>query len=64
MKKNADGSIGIYFAAVAREGQESNWLQTVRGKGWFGALRKGPVVVEVPKATDKANLFGQIADNW
>ena len=27
-------------------------------------LRKGPVVVEVPKATDKANLFGQIADNW
>lgn len=27
-------------------------------------LRKGPVVVEVPKATEKANLFGQIADNW
>ncbi|MGB2930479.1 MAG: DUF1254 domain-containing protein, partial [Desulfobacterales bacterium] len=27
-------------------------------------LRKGPVVLEVPKATDKANLFGQIADNW
>ena len=27
-------------------------------------LREGPVVVEVPKATDKANLFGQIADNW
>ncbi len=27
-------------------------------------LRKGPVVLEVPKATDKANLFGQVADNW
>ena len=27
-------------------------------------LRKGPVVLEVPKATDKAILFGQIADNW
>ena len=27
-------------------------------------LRKGPVVVEVPKATDKAMLFGQIADHW
>ena len=27
-------------------------------------LRKGPVVVEVPKATDKAILFGQIADDW
>lgn len=27
-------------------------------------LRKGPVVVEVPKATDEAILFGQIADDW
>jgi hypothetical protein len=27
-------------------------------------LRKGPVVLEVPKATDKAALFGQVADNW
>ena len=27
-------------------------------------LRKGPVVLEVPEATDKAILFGQIADDW
>ncbi len=27
-------------------------------------LRDGPVVLEVPPATDKANLFGQIVDNW
>ena len=27
-------------------------------------LRKGPVVLEVPKANDKAMLFGQIADHW
>ncbi|MEP2784729.1 MAG: DUF1214 domain-containing protein [Pseudoruegeria sp.] len=27
-------------------------------------LRNGPVVLEVPKATDKASLFGQVADNW
>lgn len=27
-------------------------------------LRNGPVVLDVPKATDKANLFGQVADNW
>ena len=27
-------------------------------------LRKGPVVLEVPKATDKAILFGQIVDDW
>ena len=39
MKKNADGSIDIYFAPAAPTGQESNWLQTVPGKSWFIALR-------------------------
>ena len=27
-------------------------------------LRKGPVVLEIPVATKKASLFGQIADHW
>jgi len=27
-------------------------------------LRKGPVVLDVPPATSKASLFGQVADNW
>ncbi len=27
-------------------------------------LREGPVVVELPEATEKASLFGQIADHW
>jgi hypothetical protein len=27
-------------------------------------LSKGPVVVEVPAATDKASLYGQIIDHW
>ena len=27
-------------------------------------LRKGPVIVEVPAATDKAVLYGQIVDHW
>jgi hypothetical protein len=27
-------------------------------------LSKGPVVVEVPAATDKASLYGQIVDHW
>ena len=44
MKKNADGSIDIYFAPKAPKGQESNWLQTVPGKSWFIALRMyGPL---------------------
>jgi hypothetical protein len=44
MQKNPDGSIDIYFAPEAREGQENNWLQTVPGKSWFIALRMyGPL---------------------
>ena len=27
-------------------------------------LRKGPVVVEVPAATDKVSVYGQIVDHW
>ncbi|MDX2417352.1 MAG: DUF1254 domain-containing protein [Xanthomonadales bacterium] len=27
-------------------------------------LRKGPVVVDVPAATDKASFYGQIVDHW
>ena len=44
MKKNADGSIDIYFAPEPPEGQENNWLQTVPDKSWFIALRMyGPL---------------------
>ena len=30
----------------------------------FTDLRKGPMVVEVPAATDKASLYGQVVDAW
>jgi len=36
---NADGSVDIYFGPKAPEGKESNWIQTVSGKGWFTILR-------------------------
>ena len=39
MDENADGSIDIYFAPEAPKGKEANWIQTVRGKGWFCLLR-------------------------
>lgn len=39
VKENADGSIDIYFGPKAPEGKESNWIQTVPGKGWFTILR-------------------------
>jgi hypothetical protein len=36
---NDDGSVDLYFAPEAPEGQEANWIQTVPGKGWFILLR-------------------------
>jgi hypothetical protein len=36
---NADGSTDIYFGPSAPKGKESNWIQTVPGKGWSVILR-------------------------
>jgi hypothetical protein len=36
---NPDGSTTIHFGPEAPEGKESNWIQTVPGKGWFTILR-------------------------
>ena len=36
---SADGSYDIYFGPQAPRGKESNWIQTVPGKGWFVVLR-------------------------
>jgi hypothetical protein len=44
LKKNADGSIDVYFAPKAPEGMEDNWVQSVPGKSWFIILRAyGPL---------------------
>lgn len=37
--KNPDGSIDVYFGPKAPAGEESNWVQTVPGKGWFAYFR-------------------------
>ncbi len=34
LQQNADGSYDIYFGPKAPAGHESNWLQTIPGKGW------------------------------
>jgi hypothetical protein len=39
LKKNADGSVDIYFGPKAPAGQESNWLYTPTGKGWWPWFR-------------------------
>ena len=36
---NADGSVDVYFGPEPPVGKESNWVQTMPGKGWFTALR-------------------------
>ena len=33
-QQNSDGSYDVYFGPVAPEGKESNWIQTIPGKGW------------------------------
>ncbi|MGI9366442.1 MAG: DUF1214 domain-containing protein, partial [Rhizobiaceae bacterium] len=37
--QNEDGSYDIYFGPVAPEGKESNWVQTIPGKGWNTIFR-------------------------
>jgi hypothetical protein len=36
---NADGSVDVWFGPMARAGHESNWVQTVPGRGWSVLLR-------------------------
>ena len=36
---NGDGTTDVYIGPTAPEGHESNWLQTVPGKGFFVVLR-------------------------
>jgi hypothetical protein len=39
LQTNADGSVDVWFGPTAPEGKESNWVQTIPGKGWFMILR-------------------------
>jgi hypothetical protein len=39
LHKNADGSVDIYIGPKAPAGQESNWLYTPSGKGWWPWFR-------------------------
>ena len=39
MKRNADGSVDVYFGPKAPAGKEANWIYTAPGKAFFPALR-------------------------
>jgi hypothetical protein len=36
---NENGSVDLYFSPKPPKGKESNWVETVSGKGWFVLLR-------------------------
>ena len=39
IRKNADGSVTIWFSPRPPPGEETNWVQTMPGKGWNSILR-------------------------
>lgn len=39
IKKNENGSVTIWFSPNAPEGHQTNWVQTMPGKGWNTILR-------------------------
>lgn len=39
LRINADGSVDVFFGPEAPAGMESNWIQTIPGKGWNILLR-------------------------
>ncbi len=39
LKTNPDGSIDLYFGPQAPHGDETNWVKTAPGKGWFTYFR-------------------------
>ena len=39
LRKNADGTVDIYFGPKPSTGQESNWLYTQPGQKWFPWFR-------------------------
>jgi hypothetical protein len=39
LKTNPDGSIDLYFGPQAPHGDETNWVKTTPGKGWFTYFR-------------------------
>ena len=39
LQLNPDGSVDVYFGPQAPAGKESNWVQTIPGKGWNTLFR-------------------------
>src|SRR5262249_45816207 len=57
LKKNADGSVTVWFGPKAPAGQDANWVQTMPGKGWNVLLRLyGPLEPWFDKSWKAADI--------
>ncbi|NNE17099.1 MAG: DUF1254 domain-containing protein, partial [Myxococcales bacterium] len=57
---NPDGSTTIHFGPTAPVGHETNWVQTVPGKGWFTILRLyGPLQTWFAKTWRPGEIVGE-----
>jgi hypothetical protein len=57
LKKNADGSVDLYFAPKAPAGEEANWLYTQPGQKWFPWFRVyGPEKAILDKSWKLADI--------
>ena len=46
LQKNSDGSVDVYVGPKAPAGKESNWMQSVPGRGWSVLFRLyGPLSI-------------------
>ncbi len=51
LRQNSDGSTVLYFGPQAPEGESTNWLATVPGRGYFAILRLyGPTEAAIDKS--------------
>jgi len=54
---NRDGSVDLYFGPSAPKGLESNWIQTIPGRGWFAWFRLyGPTEAFFDKSWELADF--------
>ncbi len=56
LKKNADGSVDIYFSPTAPEGYENNWVSTLAGQDFFLLFRNYGATKEVLDRTSPWTL--------
>ncbi len=62
IRKNADGSVTVWFGPKASTGQETNWVQTMPGKAWkpgdFELVQSPTAMTRPTKMTQESLQLG------